>query len=124
MEIKIIDETLKNDINLKNEPFPLYGRMIPTYIDERWDYIIRLFPDGEISEMCFPDENYDFDAMKNNTVFIGAYDNGKCVGLAVLQDYWFKYMYLYDLKVVGQYRRHGVGQALIEKAKEVALSRE
>lgn len=123
MEIRIIDESAKADIRLKNEPFPLYGRMVPTYRDERWSYEIRRFPDSEISEMCFPDEDYDFDALKKNTVFVGAYDGGKCVGLAVLQDSMFRYLYLYDLKVCGQYRRQGVGRALLEKSKEIALSR-
>ena len=123
MEIRIIDASRKDDIRLRNEPFPLYGRMIPRYVDERWDYEIRRFPESEITEMCFPEEDYDFDAMKENTVFLGAYDGDACVGLAILQDYFLKYMYLYDFKVLQAYRHRGVGQALIEKAKEVAASR-
>ncbi len=123
MEIRIIDEFSKEDIRLKNEPFPLCGRMVPTYKDEQWSYEVRRFPESEISETCFPEENYDFDAMKENSVFVGAYDAGKCIGLAILQDAMFKYLYLYDLKVCGEYRRQGVGRALLEKAKEVAISR-
>lgn len=123
MEIKIINEASKMDIKLKNEPFALYGRMIPSFTDEQWNYKICLFSDSETSEMCFPDDEYDYDAMKNGTVFIGAYDNENCIGLAVLQDYYFKYMYLNDLKVSSSHRHQGVGQALIEKAKEVAVSK-
>lgn len=123
MEIKIIDDSSKEDIQLKNEPFVLCGRLIPALVDGQWNYKIHLYPDSEISEMCFPDEDYDFDAMKNNTVFIGAYNEEECIGLAVLQDYWFKYMYLNDLKVSRQYRHQGAGQALLEKAKEIAVSR-
>ena len=41
----------------------------------------------------------------------------------MLQDYCFKYMYLNDLKVIRSYRRQGVGQALIEKAKETDVSK-
>ena len=123
MEIRIIDGARKDDIRLKNEPFPLYGRMIPRYVDEQWDYEIHLFPESEITEMCFPEEDYDFDAMKADTVFLGAYDGDACVGLAILQDYFLKYMYLYDFKVLREHRHRGVGQALLEKAKEVALSR-
>ena len=123
MEIKVIDEAAKMDVKLKNEPFALVGRMIPSFVNEQWDYQIRLFSDGEISEMCFPDEDYDFDIMKNDTVFIGAYAEGSCVGLAVMQDHWFRYMYLSDLKVLSAYRHQGVGQALMEKAKEIAVSK-
>lgn len=37
------------------------------------------------SEMCFPDENYDYDKMAENSTFIGAYDNNVCIGLAIIQ---------------------------------------
>ena len=44
VEIKLIDAAHKADILLKNDPFPLYGRMIPDYIDEKWGYSIQKFP--------------------------------------------------------------------------------
>ena len=37
-----------------------------------------------------------------------------------MQQEWFHYMYLYDLKVNSAYRGKNVGAMLIEKAKEVA----
>ncbi len=123
MQIKIIDSKSKKDITIKNEPFELYGKVIPTYLNEKWDYDIQLFPKEKIMEMCFPDEDYDFDEMSKNSVFIGAYENGECVGLAIVQDNWSKHMYLYDLKVKKEYRHSGVGKALLEKAKEVALKK-
>ena len=119
IEIKIIDATHKNDINIPNEPFQLIGRMIPSYTDEQWDYRVSYFDEANITEMCFPNENYSYENMKDNSTFIGAYDNGKCVGLAILQNAWFKYMYLYDLKVSKGHRKMGVASALIQKAKEV-----
>ncbi len=36
--------------------------------------------------MRFPDENYCYDEMSRNSLFIGAYDDGKCIGLAIVQD--------------------------------------
>jgi len=123
MEYRVIDKEHSRDINLKNEPFSLYGKFVPTYLDEKWNYSIHLFPENEIVEMCFPDENYDYDDLVKNHVFIGAYDGERCVGLAVLADDMFKYMYLDDLKVSKGYRKQGVGKALIEKAAEVARQR-
>ncbi len=123
MEVKIIDAAAKNDVRLKNEAFPLYGRMVPSYRDGVWGYEIKLFPEGEVSEQCFPDSGYDFDAAGADTVFVGAYDGGACIGLAVLKDAWFNYMYLDDLKISGRYRGKGAAKALVEKAKEVALAR-
>lgn len=123
MEYRVIDKEHSGDINLRNEPFPLYGKLIPTYLDEKWSYTIHLFPENEISEMCFPDENYDYGDLVKDHVFIGAYDGERCVGLAVLAEAMFKYMYLEDLKVSQEYRKRGVGRALMEKAAEAAHER-
>ena len=123
IEIREIGAAGKADINIPNEPFALFGRMEPSYIDGQWSHREVISDEKDVSEMCFPDENYDYEAMKENHVFLGAYDGGKCVGLAILRDAWFKYMYLYDFKVSGAYRGQGVAQALIEKAKEVCKAR-
>ena len=108
---------------MPNEPFPLWGRMVPTYQDEKWSYTAVEFPKENITEMCFPDESYDYGGMEKNTVFLGAYDGEICVGLAILQDAFFKYLYLYDLKVKRDYRSRGIGTMLMEAAKEVARQR-
>lgn len=118
IDIRIINAEHKQDINIPNEPFLLSGRMIPTYIDEQWNYSVEKF--GMEQQMCFPDENYSYDDMVENSTFIGAYDNEKCIGLAIMQEGFFKYMYLYDLKVNSAYRKCGVAKALIEKAKTIA----
>lgn len=123
LKIKIIDEERKQDINIPNEPFQLFGRMIPSYINEKWQYEIVYFEQDKIGEMCFPDENYDYNAMKEHCVFVGAYDGEKCIALAILKDAMMKYMYLYDLKVSKAYRRQGVASALIEKSKEICRER-
>ncbi len=123
MEYRVINKEHSGDVNLKNEPFSLYGKFIPTYSDGKWDHSIQLFPENEVSEMCFPDESCDYDDLLKDHVFIGAYDGGICVGLAVLADAMFKYMYLEDLKVSQGYRKQGVGKALVEKAAEVAHER-
>lgn len=95
--VRTIDSTHKSDINIKNEPFKLFGRMVPSYINERWDYDVERFSEEAISEMCFPDENYDYDELAKNSIFVGAYDGEKCIGLAILKHGWRKYMYLYDM---------------------------
>ena len=118
---KIIDHTHKTDINIKNEPFPLFGRLIPSYSNEQWGYTIERFAEENITPMCFPDENYDWEALSRNSVFVGAYDGKRCVGLAILQQAMLKYMYLYDLKVNADYRGRRIGTMLIDKSKEVAL---
>lgn len=120
IEVKIIDEANKKDINIPNEPFCLFGRMIPSYVDKKWDYTIERFE--TVSQMCFPDENYDFYELSKNSVLIGAYEQGRCIGLAILQQAMFKYMYLYDLKVNQAYRGCGVAKKLIEAARKAAVA--
>lgn len=122
IEIRIINEEHKQDINIPNEPFSLFGRMIPSYINEQWQYSIVRFREEELCEMCFPDENYDYDELSKNSVFVGAYDGDTCIGLAILQHAMMKYLYLYDLKVNRDYRGRQIGKMLIEKSKEVAES--
>lgn len=56
-----------------------------------------------------------------DSIFLGAYDDDTCVGLAILQPGFFKYMYLYNLKVSREYRGHHIGQRLIQKSKEIAV---
>ena len=106
---KMIDPARREDINIKNEPFRLFGRMIPVYTDETWGYTVERLAEADITEMCFPNENYDYDALAANSVFVGAYDGDVCIGLAILQQAWFKYMYLYDLKVNAAFRGRRVG---------------
>lgn len=123
IEIREIDEAHKADLNLPNEPFPLFGRMEPSYSGGRWGHTEVLFDKKDVGEMRFPDEDYDYNEMKKNSVFLGAYDGEACIGLAILRDAWFRYMYLYDLKVSRACRGRGAGMALIGKAKEICKSR-
>lgn len=118
LSIRVIDEAHKADINIPNEPFPIFGKMIPSCRDGVWSYRVETFQ--ETSWMRFPDENYDYDAMTRETVFLGAYDGERCVGLAVLQKGFFHYMYLLDLKVNADARKQGVGAGLMEAAKKIA----
>ena len=55
IEIRVIDREHKEDINIPNQPFPLFGKMIPGCANGIWSYTIEKFADK--SEMCFPDEN-------------------------------------------------------------------
>lgn len=110
----------RQDIQIPNQPFPLFGRLLPAYADGVWSWREELWPEEMKTEMCFPDAGYDFDAMSKDTVFLGAYQGDRCVGLAVLQQAFLKYMYLLDLKVDQAYRRKGVGKLLLEKALEIS----
>lgn len=120
IEIKRIDSSHQEDIRIPNDPFLLWGRMIPSYQNEIWGYDTQILPEEQRSEMRFPDEPYDFEKMAPSTFFLGAYDGGRCIGLAVLEKSFFKYLYLSDLKVNAAYRKQGVGRMLVEACMDIA----
>lgn len=121
MDIRLIDDASKEDILLKNQAFPLIGRLIPHFDGQTWTYSIH--KNDQIDWQTFPDEDYDYDQMKADCQFIGAYDGEHCIGLAILQDDFFRYQYLYDLKVNQDYRQQGVAGLLIAKCLELALAK-
>lgn len=119
-EIREIGPERKQDLLLPNEPFEIYGQMTPLFDGEKWTYRTRELPPEVRSTMCFPDEAYDYDALKEDHLFVGAYRDGACVGLAIYQLDWMRYLYLEDLKVNTACRGSGIGRALIEKGMELA----
>ena len=62
IQIKAIHNQI--DINLPNEPFKIWGQMIPSLENGKWDYTIKRFE--QTSTQCFPNENYDYD---DNAIF-------------------------------------------------------
>lgn len=110
IEIKQILPENNMDANIPNQPFKIWGKMVPSLRNGKWDYQIVEF--NKTTEMCFPDCFYD---VKNvDSIFYGAYDGNKCIGVAVLRKQMFKYLYLDDLKIDAKYRRQGVGAMLIK----------
>ena len=118
IEICQITKERAQDLRLPNERFSQPGRFIPALKDGCWSYRTEPFEPG--MTMIFPNENYDFEEITANGVAFGAYEDGKCIGLAIYQKSFFKHLYLYDLKVCAAARGKGVGKALIQKGLEAA----
>lgn len=121
IEIREITNENKLDLNLKNEPFQMPGQFIPELKDGVWSYRTEAYE--TVQTMCFPDENYDFEETAAKGVIFGAYEDGKCIGVAIYEDYWLKHMYLFDLKVNSCARGKGVGKLLIEAGMKAAKER-
>ncbi|MHA3224771.1 GNAT family N-acetyltransferase [Globicatella sulfidifaciens] len=110
------------DIRLSNHPFQVFGKFIPTYDGFQWHYRKEIWPKSEWRQMTFPDEHYQYEVMKENHYFVGAYnDQDECVALVVYQDDGFKYLYLADIKVVPNYRKKGIASMLIAEGKKIAI---
>ena len=48
LDIRVIDAAHQQDINIPNEPFPLCGRMIPSYTDGQWGHSVVRFPEDSV----------------------------------------------------------------------------
>lgn len=118
MKYKIITVKNKEDIQLPNEPFDLFGRMYVNRIAEKWSYEIELF--DEVETMVFPEENYDIEQIENKGFAIGAYHDDICIGIAIYEFNWNKYVYLSDLKVKRAFRKMGVAAGLIKEGQKHA----
>lgn len=118
--VKKIDKKHESDINIPNNPFSILGRMKVTYKEDEWSYEAIWFDKDDITEQTFPDENYNYDTLSKEHIFVGAYDGNMCIGLAIYRYSWNKYLYLYDIKVKSEYRKFGVGRKLIKAGQEIA----
>lgn len=114
---KITKET-EADLRLPNEAFELFGKMLVERIHNEWSYKTELF--NQTETMTFPDENYQYEEINKNGFAIGAYDGDICVGLAIYQHHWNKYMFLHDLKVKHAFRKQGIASALIKEGQKYA----
>lgn len=74
VSVRIIGKQNEGDINIKNEPFLLFGKLTVSYNDGKWSCETHIFAPDAAEYMCFPDEGYCFDDMAKDSVFIGAYD--------------------------------------------------
>ena len=110
IEIRQITAQCRCDANIPNQPFVLWGRMIPSLHDGVWDYEVQEVE--MVTEMCFPDYPYDVDTYDG--VIFGAYDGDTCVGVSAIRNSMFRYLYLDDLKVNRDCRGQGIGGMLVE----------
>lgn len=121
MEIRKITRENAEDLCLKNEPFAMPGKFVPSLRNGQWDYTVALY--ATPMTMTFQDEIYDLDTIDREGCAFAAYENGKCIGLIVLKERFWKYLYIHDLKVSAKARGRGIGRALIQTAAREAEMR-
>lgn len=121
MEYKEITTATAADIQLPNESFEIFGRMHVNRSKSKWSYEVELF--DEVESMLFPEENYNLAEIQKKGFALGAYQGGSCVGLAIYEFEWNKYIYLADLKVKRDFRKKGVAAGLIKEGQKEATKR-
>ncbi len=114
--IRKIEGDRAGDARLPNQPFQIWGRLIPSLENGVWRYTAKRL--DAPAETCYPDEPYD--PARDDALFLGAYDGERCVGLAVYRKDMFRYLYLDDLKVNADRRGQGIGGLLVQSGLRAA----
>ncbi|MCM2674493.1 GNAT family N-acetyltransferase [Alkalicoccobacillus plakortidis] len=121
MKIELVTEETKDCLRLPNEKFELFGELVVTKPNDKWEYHEIYF--DEPKEKIFPEENYSFETINQNGFAVATFDQNQCVGLAVFETGWNKYCYLSDLKVNVNYRRSGISKDMLDFAINIAKKR-
>lgn len=106
------------DLLLPNEPFVLDGKLIVSRINNQWSYETIMHENN--TTMTFPNENYTFEDIDKKGFAVGAYRGEMCVGIAIYEFNWNRFLYLMDLKVNSQYRKKGIASELIKVGQHYA----
>ena len=108
------------DINKTNEPFTIFGKLVPSFIDGIWTYKEQLFETSH--NIQFPDDHLNWDAYINSDqkIVYLAYNDKACVGQIRIVKDWNKYGYIENIAVCKAYRKSGIGEKLFKKAEEWA----
>ena len=120
MDVRLLTKEDTAALALPNEAFSLFGRLLVSHDEEGWQATEEIFAPEDVSEMTFPDENYEIQEVLKQGLAVGAFDGETCVGLGIFTDDWLKYLYLSDLKVASAYRGQGIAEKILRFALKAA----
>lgn len=102
------------DVNRSNQPFTVFGRLVPTFDGSSWSWTEEFF--AERYQKQYPAETLDYGQYIDNpdkAMFL-AYRNHTCVGQIRLSRNWNGFCLVEDIAVGRDYRAQGVGSRLLE----------
>lgn len=118
-----LTKDLVEDINMTNDYFTLYGKVVPSLQSGKWSYTEVLF--DKTRETRFPDDKLEWSQYINQedkALFL-AYINNVCIGqIRIIKD-WNRFCYIENIATKKDYRGSGVGTLLLNKAEEWAKQR-
>ncbi|UOQ46857.1 GNAT family N-acetyltransferase [Gracilibacillus caseinilyticus] len=120
--ITIVPLTTENikDVNVTNDYFTIFGKLVPSFKDGIWSHGEELF--DKPRETCFPDDDLNWQAYidNNSKALFLAYSDGNCIGqVRIIKDV-NRFCYIENIAIIKSARRQGVGKLLLHKAEEWA----
>ncbi|TFF86381.1 MAG: GNAT family N-acetyltransferase [Promethearchaeota archaeon] len=121
-KLKIVKLKIKHiiDLNKSNDPFLIYGKIIPIFDGSDWIIREQISKSSYEKQYAVDDINAsEYIENENKAVFL-SYLEKKCVGQIRVRKNWNGYCLIEDISVSQDHRRQGIGRALIQKAIEWA----
>ena len=114
--IRPLKEQLINVVNNANEPFPIIGKILPSFSNGIWSYEEQLYDTP--SEIRFPDDKLDWSSYidSNEKIVLLAFHEDTCIGQIRLVKDWNRFAYIENIAVKKNFRKSGVGHLLLEAA--------
>jgi streptothricin acetyltransferase len=120
--IKELDKNIVKDLHQIDEEFIIDARLVLKLEDNRLTYkVINIPPYTK----RYPPDDYDYTTYVNNpekTAFL-AYADGRVVGQLILHHHWNAFAWVEGIGVDKNYRRLGIGRALVKRGLEWAAKR-
>ncbi|GBG94090.1 streptothricin acetyltransferase [Ligilactobacillus salitolerans] len=113
LKVEIITASNQAALRVKNEPFPLVGKLDVVRLQNQWAYNIMFCPAAQVRWQTFPQEKYQLDEVVAQGFALGAFDGQKPVGLGIFVKQRSRFLYLADLKINGSYRGKGLGKQIL-----------
>lgn len=121
--IKPLEEKFIGIVNNANEPFPVIGKILPSFFEGAWSYEEQLYENK--SETSFPDDQLEWEEYIDNekkAVFL-AFHEEECIGQIRLVKDWNRFAYIENIAVRKSFRKSGIGHLLLEVAETWAQDR-
>lgn len=115
--IKPLEEKSIRIVNAANEPFPVIGKILPSFFKGAWSYEEQLYENK--LETSFPDDQLnwkEYIGSEMKVVFL-AFHAEECIGQIRLVKDWNRFAYIENIAVRKNFRKSGVGHLLLEVAK-------
>lgn len=116
ISIKVLDEYSISVVNEANNPFPVIGKIIPSFCEGVWTYEEQLYEKAGVTS--FPDDLLEWSEYINSEdkqVFL-AFDETTCIGQIRVAKDWNRFAYIENIAVRNSYRNSGIGHLLMEVA--------
>lgn len=114
--IEPLKEQFMTIVNAANEPFPIIGKILPSFSNGIWSYEEQLYDTP--SEIRFPDDKLDWSSYidSNQKIVLLAFHEDTCIGQIRLVKDWNRFAYIENIAVKKSFRKSGVGHLLLEAA--------